>query len=259
MEPVEHLSCDITEGIAEIRVSRPERRNAFTDDMYRGIAGWLDDLDGDERVRCIVLRGSEGIFTSGSDINFFLDKTPLERERHFSLVADLFTAPARISKPVVAAVQGVALGGGTAIAAASDFVIAEEGSVFGLPEVKVGLWPCTLMPALVRAVGPRKAYEMAITGDRLDAHEAKAIGLVTRVATAAAFEDVLAAFTGHIASLSAVVVEMGKRAYQQCLDMEFHKATRFMGRTMALNSATEDAKEGITAFLEKRAPQWKDN
>ena len=259
MEPVEHLSCDITDGVAEIRVSRPERRNAFTNDMYRGLARWLDDLDRDEAARCIVLRGAEGIFTSGSDISFFLDRTPLERERHFSLVAELFTAPAGISKPVVAAVQGFALGGGTAIAAACDFVIAEEGSVFGLPEVKVGLWPCTLMPALVRAVGARKAYELAMTGDRLDAHEAKAIGLVTRVAPADKFEDELAAFTGHIASLSAVVVQMGKRAYQQCLDMEFHKATRFMGRAMALNSATEDAKEGITAFLEKRKPQWRDN
>ena len=259
MESVEHLSCDISEGVAEIRVTRPERRNAFTNDMYRGLARWLDDLDRDERVRCIVLRGSGGIFTSGSDINFFLDRTPLERERHFSLVAELFTASARISKPVVAAVQGIALGGGTAIAASSDFVIAEEGSVFGLPEVKVGLWPCTLMPALVRAVGPRKAYELAMTGERLDAHQAKAIGLVTRVAAPDAFEEDLTAFTGHIASLSAVVVQMGKRAYQQCLDMEFHKATRFMGRAMALNSATEDAKEGITAFLEKRTPQWRDN
>ena len=259
MKPVEHLSCDIAEGVAEIRVSRPQRRNAFTNDMYRGLAGWLDDLDGDDRARCIVLRGSDGIFTSGSDINFFLDRTPLERERHFSLVAELFTAPARISKPVVAAVQGFALGGGTAIAAACDFVVAEEGSVFGLPEVKVGLWPCTLMPALARAVGPRKAYEMAMTGDRLDAHQAKAIGLVTRVAAPEAFENELKAFTGHIASLSAVVVQMGKRAYQQCLDLEFHKATRFMGRAMALNSATEDAKEGFTAFLEKRTPQWRDN
>ena len=258
MEPVEHLSLNSVEGVAEIRVSRPERRNAFTNKMYQGLAQWLVNLDGDEAVRCIVVRGSDGIFTSGSDISFFLDKTPLEREHHFSLVADLFTAPARISKPVIAAVQGFALGGGTGLSAACDFVIAEEGSLFGLPEIDVGIWPCTLMPILTRVVGPRKAYEMAVVGERMDAEEACRIGLVTKVLSKETFEDGLRDFATTLAGRSALVVQMGKTAYQQCLDMEFHKATRFMGRVMALNSASEDAKEGITAFLNKRKPVWRD-
>lgn len=256
IEQVEHLALEITDGIAEIRVERPERRNALTNAMYRGLASWLVRLDEMNEVRCTVLRGSSGIFTSGSDISTFLDKGAIEREHHFQLVADLFTAPSRVRKPVVAAVQGYALGGGTGLAAACDLVLAEEGSVFGLPEVERGLWPCTLLPVLVRVVGPRKAYEMALLGERFDARGAQDIGLVTRVSSAEAFEDELRRLVDHITALSPLVVEAGKTVFQQSLDMELHKATRFMGRAMALNSASEDAQEGITAFLHKRPPRW---
>jgi enoyl-CoA hydratase len=258
MEDVEYLSCAIAEGVADIRVSRPKRRNAFTDDMYRGLAGWLLDLDKNPAVRCIVIRGSNGIFTSGSDVSCFLDRTSLERERHFQLVADLTTAPSRIGKPVIAAVQGFALGGGTGLTAACDLAIAEEGAVFGLPEIKVGFWPCTISPAVARAIGPRKAFEMALLGERFDAHQAETLGLVSKVVAAAEFENEVAAVARKIAAFSSVAVQMGKRAFQQSLDIEFDKAVRFMGRAMALASATDDAGEGITAFLEKRQPQWKD-
>ncbi len=258
MEKVEHLSCTVADGMAEIRVSRPERRNAFTDAMYRGLAGWLHDLDADPAVRCIVIRGSGGIFTSGSDVSCFRDRTPLERERHFQLVADLVTAPSRIGTPVIAAVQGFALGGGTGLTASCDLAIAEEGAVFGLPEIKVGFWPCTITPAIVRAIGPRRAYEMALLGERYDAARAEAIGLVNKVVPAASFDAEVAAMAEKVASFSAVAVQMGKRYFQQSLDLDFEKAVRFMGRAMALSSATEDAGEGISAFLEKRQPRWND-
>lgn len=258
MERVDHLSCEISAGVAEVRIDRPERRNALTDKMYRGLARWLVALDDDPTVRCIVIRGANGVFTSGSDISCFLDRTPLERERHFQLVADLATTPSRIGKPVIAAVQGFALGGGTGLTAACDLAIAEEGSVFGLPEIKVGFWPCTITPVVVRALGPRKTYEMALLGDRFGAEEAMAIGLVNRVVPASSFEDEVRAMAARIASFSAVAVQTGKRVFQQSLDLEFEKAVRFMGRAMALNSATDDAKEGIAAFLEKRQPHWTD-
>lgn len=258
MEDVDHLLCTVTKGVADIRVCRPERRNAFTDLMYKGLAQWIYDLDADPAVRCIVIRGSNGVFTSGSDVSCFLDRTPLERERHFQLVADLVTAPSRIGKPVVAAVQGIALGGGTGLAASCDLAIAEEGAVFGLPEIDVGFWPCTISPAVARAIGPRKAFEMALLGDRYDASQAESIGLVSKVVPADSFEAEISATTEKIASLSSVAVQMGKRAFQQSLDLDFEKSVRFMGRAMALASATDDAKEGISAFLEKRQPEWKD-
>lgn len=257
MTPCEHLPCEVVDGVATVRIHRPERRNAFTNAMYRGMADQFLALDNDTAVRCIVVRGSNGVFSSGSDIEHFLGLGAAEREAHFQLVAGMLTAPARIGKPVIAAIQGLALGGGTGLTAACDMAIAEAGSSFGLPEVKVGLWPCTLLPALVRAVGARKAYELALLGDRITAEDALALGLVNRVVPATDFEDTLAQVTRRICASSPVVVQMGKRAFQQSLDIEFHAATRIMGQVMALNSATDDARIGIEAFLNRTQPEWK--
>ncbi|HWK72045.1 MAG TPA: enoyl-CoA hydratase-related protein [Burkholderiaceae bacterium] len=256
MQEIEHLQCAIRNGVAWIHVSRVDRRNAFTNAMYKGLSDLLTALDNVEAVRCIVIRGANGIFTSGSDVEHFLGMGVVERAEHFRLVANLLIAPASIGKPVIAAIQGFALGGGTGLTAACDLAIAQEGSTFGLPEVFVGLWPCTLLPALIRMVGPRKAYEMALMGDRLDAYQAQSAGLVNYVAKAEDFEDVLEALLARIVALSPAVVQMGKRSFQQALDTEFHSATRFMSQVMALNSATEDAHHGITAFFERKKPTW---
>lgn len=256
MRVVENVEVTIEAGVATLRVVRPARRNALTNAMYRGLAALMQDCDADAAVRCIVLKGSDGVFTAGSDITAFLDKSPIEREAHFGLVAELFSAPAAISKPVIAAVAGHALGGGTGLVAACDLAIAEEGSEFGLPEVDIGLWPCTLLPAVVRAIGARRAYEFALLGRRIDAEEALRLGLIQRLAAKGRLDAEVAAMAARIAGLSPLVVQMGKRAFQQSLDMEFAKATWFMGRVMALNSASEDAREGIGSFLAKRSPSW---
>lgn len=255
-EQIEHISCVQKDGVATLRIERAARRNAFTNAMYRGLSDLILALDRVSEVRCIVVRGSGGIFSSGSDIEHFLHLGAAEREAHFQLVADLLTAPARIGKPVIAAVQGLALGGGTGLTAACDLAIAEEGASFGLPEIAVGLWPCTLLPALMRAIGGRKAYELALLGQRMQASEALSLGLVNRVVSPERFEAEVAEVAGKIAAASPVVVQMGKRAFQQTLDTEFHTATRFMGQVMALNSATEDAKRGIGAFLKRTQPEW---
>lgn len=256
MREVENIEVMVEEGVATLRVVRPAQRNALTKAMYRGLAALIHDCDADVAVRCIVLKGSNGVFTAGSDISAFLDKSPIEREVHFGLVADLFSAPAAVSKPVIAAVSGHALGGGTGLVAACDLAIAEEGSDFGLPEVDIGLWPCTLLPAVVRAVGARRAYELALLGRRIDAEEALRLGLIQRVVPRGALDAEVAAIAVRIAGLSPLVVQMGKRSFQHSLDMPFEKATWFMGRVMALNSASQDAREGITSFLEKRKPAW---
>jgi len=256
MQKVDNVEVTVEQGIATLRVVRPERRNALTNAMYRGLAGLIAEFGKDETVRCIVVKGSNGIFTSGSDISAFLDKSPIEREGHFGLVAELFTAPSLISKPVIAAVSGHALGGGTGLVAACDLAVAEEGAEFGLPEVDIGLWPCTLLPAVIRAVGARRAYELALLGRRFGAEEALRIGLIHELAPKGGLDAATTRIAGRIAGLSPVAVQMGKRAFYECLDLEFAKATWFMGRVMALNSASQDAREGIRSFLEKRKPSW---
>ncbi|WP_424140033.1 enoyl-CoA hydratase/isomerase family protein [Roseomonas chloroacetimidivorans] len=256
MREVEHIATSLLGGIARFRVERPQRRNALTGGMYRGLAALIREAGEDPAVRCIIIEGSNGIFTSGSDINAFLDVTPEQREAHFALVADLFLAPSRAAKPVVAAVAGHALGGGTGLAAACDLVVAEENAVFGLPEIRLGLWPCTLLPAVIRAVGPRRAYEMSLLGETLSAEQAHQAGLVTRVVPRGGLEAAVQELAEKIAALPPVSVASGKRAFQDCLSLEFNTATAFMGRAMALNSAGAEAREGIAAFLEKRTPAW---
>ncbi|PZO61958.1 MAG: hypothetical protein DI635_13505 [Pseudoxanthomonas suwonensis] len=256
MQNVEHITVSLSGGIARFRVERPERRNALTGAMYRSLAALILEAGADEAVRCIVIEGSHGNFTSGSDINAFLDVTPEQREAHFALVADLFLAPSRASKPVIAAVAGHALGGGTGLAAACDLVVAEQDAVFGLPEIHLGLWPCTLLPAVIRAVGPRRAYEMALLGETLTAEQARQIGLVTRVVPRGGLEEGVQVMANRIIALPPRSVANGKGAFQDCLDLEFGKATAFMGRAMALNSAGAEAREGIAAFLGKRRPAW---
>lgn len=256
MQQVENVEVTMEAGVATLRVARPERRNALTNAMYRGLAGLIAECGEDAAVRCIVVKGSNGIFTAGSDISAFLDKSPIEREAHFGLVAELFTAPSRVSKPVIATVSGHALGGGTGLVAACDLAIAEEGSDFGLPEVDIGLWPCTLLPAVIRAVGARRAYELALLGRRIGTEEALRLGLIHEVVPKGELDAAAGRIASRIAGLSPVVVQMGKRAFHECLDMEFAKATWFMGRVMALNSASQDAREGIRSFLEKRKPGW---
>lgn len=246
-----HLPCTLADGVATVRIDRGARRNAFTNAMYRTLSDLLLGLERLDEVRCVVVRSSGGLFSSGSDMTEFVDLEASERDAHFRLVAELLSTPARMGKPVIAAVQGLALGGGTGLTAACDLAIAEEGASFGLPEIAVGLWPCTLLPVLTRAIGGRKSYEMALLGQSIDAAEALALGIVNRVVSADRFEAELSGLTARIASASPVAVQMGKRAFQQSLDTEFHTATRFMGQVMALNSATDDARNGVTAFLER--------
>lgn len=257
LPPVAHLRCTLVEGVATVTIDRPAKRNAFTDGMYAGLTGWLHALGAHPDVRCIVLRGGERVFTAGSDIAYFLDRSATEREHHFRLVADLFVAPSRVPKPVIATVRGHALGGGTGLTAACDLAVATTDARFGLPEIQRGFWPCTLLPGLVRAIGARHAYDLALTGRTITAAEAQALGLVQRVVAPDAFDDTVAELAADIAAHSPAAVEMGKRTFGQFLDLPVEQATYFMGKVMALNAATEDAHEGITAFLEKRAPLWR--
>ncbi len=255
LEPVDNLSWDISDHIATLTIDRPEKRNAMTDTMYRGMRRWLFTLDESPEVRVIIVRGEGPTFCAGADVSSFGDKSGPERERHFGYTADFFLAFSQISKPVIAAPQGYALGGGTALTAAADFAVAEEEALFGVPEIKLGFWPCTIMPPVIRAVGARRAYELFVTGRRFGAAEAVAMGLVTKTTPAGQFEDELTAFATQIAETSPYAVQMGKRAFYEIEGIEYNKAVRLMSKLMPNLLESEDAKEGIAAFFKKRKPE----
>jgi enoyl-CoA hydratase/carnithine racemase len=253
-----HLALEKRDGITTITINRPEVRNVLTGEMYRDLATYLHDLDRDDDVSVIVIRGAgEKAFCAGSDVKDFLNKTILERQQHFAKVAALMQAPARISKPVIAAVRGYAFGGGCALAAASDLAIAAESAVLGLPEVDVGIFPMTIAPVIIRRVGVHRAFELLMLGERVPAPRAAEIGLINKAVPDAEFEAEVSRWAKRIASLTPVAVRMGKSAFYTCLDLEYQKAISFMGNMMTINASSEDCAEGIAAFFGKRNPVWK--
>jgi len=254
----EHLLIEKRDGIATITINRPEVRNVLTGGMYQGLAQYLYDLDQDEDVSVIVIRGAgEKAFCAGSDVKYFMDKTVLERQKHFAMVAALMQAPSRISKPVIAAVHGYAFGGGCALAAASDLAIAAESALLGLPEVDIGIFPMTIAPVIIRRVGVHRAFELLMLGERVPALRAAEIGLINKAVPDAEFEAEVSRWATRLAGLTPVAVRMGKTAFYNCLDLEHQKAISFMGNMMTINASSEDCAEGIAAFFGKRKPVWR--
>lgn len=254
----ENLLLDKRDGIATITINRPQVRNVLTGEMYDGLTSMLYELDCDNQASVIVIRGAgEKAFCAGSDVRYFLNKTALERQRHFARVASLMQATVRISKPIIAAVHGLALGGGCALTAACDFALGAESASFSLPEVDIGIFPMTIAPVIVRRVGVPRALELLMMGERVSAKRAQEIGLLNKVVPDGELQAEVNRWATRLASVSPVAVRMGKSAFYNCLDVEYQKAISFMGNIMAINVASEDCEEGITAFLEKRKPVWK--
>ena len=254
----DNLLLEKKNGIATLILNRPKVHNVLTGEMYEGLTRYLYELDKDDETSVILIRGAgEKAFCAGSDVNYFLNKTVLERQKHFAKVAGLIQSPARISKPVIAAVEGYALAGGCAIAAAVVFSIATENSVLGIPEVEIGIFPMTIIPAIIRRVGAHRALEITLMGEKLSAVRAAEIGLINRAVPEKDFEAEVMRWATKLTSITPVAVQMGKTAFYNCMDMEYLKAIKFMGDMLAINASSEDSAEGIGAFFEKRAPKWK--
>ena len=256
MEP--YLLLQKKDGIATLVINRPEVHNVLTGEMYKGLAQHLYDLDHDDAVSVIIIRGAgEYAFCAGSDVKYFLNKTVLERQKHFGVVAELMQAPARISKPVIAAVRGYAFGGGCALAAACDLSIATDNSLMGIPEVDIGIFPMTITPVIVRRVGVHRAFELMSLGEKLKASRAAEIGLINKAVPEKDFEEQVSRWASRLVATTPVALRMGKVAFYNSLEVEYAKAIQFMANLMAINTGSEDSVEGISAFLEKRKPVWR--
>lgn len=254
----EDILVDKQDGCATVTINRPRVHNVLTGEMYQGLADLLLALDREPDVRVIRLTGAgDRAFCAGSDVRAFLDRSVVDRARHFEKVARLMETPSRIAKPVVATVRGYALGGGCALTAACDVAIATEDATLGVPELEVGIFPMTIMPVICRAVGARKAFELLVLGRKLSGAEAARIGLVNVAVPAAEYEQTVDDWIGRLLAFSALQVQMGKQAFYTMLDTEAGKATRFLANVMAISASAADAREGITAFLEKRQPTWR--
>jgi enoyl-CoA hydratase len=245
------------EAIAVVQLNRPEVLNALNEELMDELAGALEALDDDEAIRCIVLTGSEKAFAAGADIKAsFIEATPVSM-----LQQDLTTKwerVRRIKTPIVAAVSGYALGGGCELAMVCDIIVASETAQFGQPEVNLGIIPgAGGTQRLTRTVGKYVAMEMILTGRRVKADEAKAMGLVARVYPAASWLEDAKALARTIAEKPPIALRLATEAIDVALNSPLDAGLEFERKAFYLLFATEDKKEGVDAFVNKRKPSFK--
>ena len=243
-------------AVATLVLNRPTRRNALSAELVEALHAALDRAEADEQVGAVVLTGAGKSFCAGGDLAGGMAGAGFlagheGRGRFAQLVGRIPKSPL----PVLAAVQGDALGGGLGIVAACDMAWAHPTARLGTPEIRVGLFPWIIMAPLRRHLGPKQLHELVMTGEKISADRGVALGLLNGVA-----EDVRAHVTERahkVAGCSPAIMRMGKAAMVHTEDMSWDESLAYLHTQLTLNLLTEDAAEGVTAFLEKREPTWK--
>ncbi len=246
-------------GVATIALDQPETRNALSDELLGELIDALEIARRDDEVRCVVLASThEKVFSSGGNLGGFAAETPLVH-KHFATerFPRVFRLLGELGKPSICAAGGHVLAGALGLALACDLVIAREGARFGTPEINVGLFPYMIMALIYRNVPRKRASELLLLGEQISAEEAERIGLVNRVVPAGEFEGLVGDWAERLAAKSPVQMRLGKDAMFRQQDMAFADALEFLRSQLTIAFSTEDVVEGVTAFFEKREPEWK--
>ncbi len=243
------------DGVALVRINRPEARNALNMEVRRLLAQHMTELGDDDSIRCIVLTGNEKSFAAGADIKEMAGAGTIDMMLRGSL--KLWRTIAACPKPVIAAVNGFALGGGCELAMTCDIIIAGESARFGQPEVKIGIIPGGGgTQRLTRAVGKYKAMKICLTGDLFNAREASEMGLVSEVVADGEVEKRAIAMAQQIAELAPLAVQQIKEVVLAGQDASLEAALRLEAKAILLLFSSQDQKEGMNAFIEKRKPKF---
>lgn len=255
-EPV--LLVEVADGVARVTLNRPEVRNALNGALLRELEATLRRLEDDAAARVIVLRGAgDRAFCAGADLRGVGDRgTPLQARESFGGLARILEHMARMRTPVIAQVHGYALAGGCGLAAGADIVVAADDAVFGLPEIKVGLLPLIVMAPILRAVGRKRGLLMILSGEPVGAREAYEMGLVSRLVPRGDLAGAVDALARTLAGYSPTALGLAKEAAATAPEMEYGAALRYLRELTTLVALSDDAREGIAAFFEKRPPRW---
>jgi enoyl-CoA hydratase len=247
---------DEARRVALVRLNRPKQLNALNGPTMDALCESLEALDRDEAVRVIVVTGSERAFAAGADIGEMSGASPIDMLRTNRIAQ--WDRVRKITKPVIAAVAGWCLGGGCELAMALDIIIAAESARFGQPEIKIGVMPgAGGTQRLPRAIGKSKAMEMILTGEPITAAEAERIGLVSRVVTDELLVEDALALAAEIAKRAPLALRLAKESVNAAYEMSLTDGLAHERRLFYLLFASDDQKEGMTAFLEKRDPDFK--
>jgi enoyl-CoA hydratase len=250
---------DVSDGVATITLDDPDTRNSLSNELLEELTDALHRAREADDVRAVVLTSShDRVFSAGANLGGFGADVPLVH-KHFGSerFVGLFRLIGELGKPTLCAANGHVLAGALGVALACDLVIAKEGATFGTPEINVGVFPFMIMALIYRNVPRKKTNELLLLGDRIDAHEAQRLGLVNKVVPADQFDAAVREWSTKLASKSPVLMRLGKDAMFRQQDMAFADALEFLHAQLSLALSTEDVVEGVSAFFEKREPQWK--
>jgi len=241
-------------AVLRLHLDLSAKRNALSAEVLTDILRGLREV-GDTRV--VLLTSAGGVFCSGADlVQMAPDATGLEVHEGRGLLREVVLAMRQCPVPVVAGVQGLCLAGGVGLVLGCDLVVAADTAAFGLPEVDLGLWPFMVSALLGRHTSPKRAMELMLSGRRVAAAEALEIGLLSRVVPAAELTEQLEQLVAALAAKPPVAVRLGKRAFSAALDSSLEAGLEAMQAQLSLLNTTQDAGEGVRAFLDKRSPQW---
>jgi enoyl-CoA hydratase/carnithine racemase len=250
------IDIDHTERIATLTLDRPEKRNALSLELMERLECTLADIGRRRDVGVVILGANGSVFSSGHDLGELVDRSMQDYQQVFDRCTELMSTIQRIPQPVIAMVRGVATAAGCQLVATCDLAFAAEGASFGTPGVKIGLFCSTPMVAVSRAIGRKRALQLLLTGERIDARTAAEWGLINAVVPAAELEDHTRQVARQIVRASPLVVGIGKRTFYAQIEMDQHAAYDHTRDVMTMNAMMADAREGITAFLDKREPHW---
>ena len=252
----EWVLYELIDGIAVLTLNNPARHHAMSSALLAALKSRLERIEVDPDVRVVVVRSEGPVFSSGHDLNEMVDADEETYAGIFAACTEVMEAIRLLPKPVIAQVQGLATAAGCQMVATCDLAVAAETASFATPGVQIGLFCTTPGVAVSRAVMPKKAMEMLLTGTPIPAREALEIGLINRVVPPEELEERVMALARQISTASRHTLAIGKPAFYQQLDMDRPAAYEFAQRVMVENLLGEDAQEGITAFLQKREPKW---
>jgi len=255
----EHLICDRGENfVGSITLNRPDNLNTFNTAMAGELARALVDMDADPEVRVIVVKGAGRAFCAGIDVNELEGKTTLEYRAWIEHMEKPLITVAMMKKPVIAQVQGVAAANGMGLVAACDLAVAADNTKMGLTAINVGLNCVGPIIPVARCVGRKKALELLLYGDLIKADEALSLGLINKVVPKEDLEEKTMDWAADLARKSPIAVQIAKKGFYVSEDMDYFRQFEMMNEAFARLCSSDDAKEGVRAFFEKRKPVWKE-
>ena len=244
--------------VATVTLNRPDQRNPLSATMLRDLTSAFRWCQQEPDVRVVVLTGAGRVFCAGADLTSFVgEMSRLEKFRSRDLFVDLFVLMAELGKPIVGRINGHALAGGLGLASSCDILVTVDTATFGTPEINVGIWPMMIQAILSRNIPRKVLLEMEMLGQRMTAMQLQSLGVVNRVVPHEQLDSTVSEIAGELAKKSPVAMRLGRDSFYRHQDMDFRAALHYLHGQFLLVSQTEDSREGIKAFFEKREPDFK--